>query len=69
MSAVSRDQRLISRLDESVVSGPVSSQARPGHWRAVPYEAEGFSGVMLGCGEATCPARTALPLSQRISMS
>ena len=46
---------LISRLDECVETGPVSPLARPGHWRAVPYQAEGFDGVLLGCGEATCP--------------
>ena len=56
------DTRLISYLDKSVESGPVSPGAAPGHWRAVPYEAEGISGVMLGCGEATAPGPVRLRL-------
>lgn len=57
-----RDEMLISHLDECVDSGATSPIAVPGHWRTVPYEADGFSGVMLGCGEATCPGPVRLAL-------
>jgi hypothetical protein len=52
----------ISQLDERVESGLVSLAAKPGHWRTVPYEAEGFSGVMLACGHGTRPEPVRLRL-------
>lgn len=52
----------ISHLDEAVDSGPVGAVAQPGHWRAIPYKADGFDGVMLGCGETTCPGPVRLRL-------
>ena len=55
MSPASGPETLISHLDQCVAAGPVSRVAQPGHWGAVPYQAEGFDGVLLGCGEATCP--------------
>ena len=55
MSQASLEEVLLSRLDEHVDSGPASPEARPGHWRTVPYQAEGIDGVMLACGEATRP--------------
>ena len=62
MAAQPRGEILISRLGDSVESGPVSAEARPGHWRTVPYEAEGVEGALLGCGEATCPEPVCLRL-------
>jgi len=62
MSQAPLEGVLLSRLDECVDSGPISPVASPGHWRTVPYQAEGFSGVMLGCGEATCPRPACLHL-------
>ena len=56
------DSVLISDLGSRVQSGPTSSVALPRHWRTVPYDADGFSGVMLGCGEATCPQPVQLRL-------
>jgi len=53
---------LISHLDQYVISGPISQMAEPWHWRTVPYQADGFDGVLLGCGEATCPAPVRLRL-------
>jgi len=53
---------VLARLDECVEEGPVSSVAKPGHWHTVSYRAEGFDGVMLGCGEATCPEPVRLRL-------
>lgn len=55
MSA-SHQEILISHLDQHVLSGPVSAVASPGHWRTVTYQSAEFDGVLLGCGEATCPA-------------
>ncbi|MBT3345980.1 MAG: hypothetical protein HN712_14955 [Gemmatimonadetes bacterium] len=57
-----RQELLISHLDDHVLSGPVGAVAQPGHWRAIPYEAEGFDGMMLGCGEATSPGPIRLRL-------
>lgn len=62
MSPSPLQEVLLSRLDECIEEGPVSPVARPGHWRAVPYQADGFDGVLLGCGEATCPAPVRLRL-------
>jgi len=62
MSPAPRQDVLLARLDELAESGPVSTEGRPGHWRAVPYGAEGFEGVMLACGEATHPAPVGLRL-------
>ena len=47
---------LISFLDVRIEEGQAGPVGWPGCWRTVPYEAEGFSGVMLACGEATWPA-------------
>lgn len=53
---------LISHLDQHVLAGPVSTEGQPGHWHTVAYEAAGFVGVLLGCGEATCPGPVHLRL-------
>ena len=53
---------LISHLGRCVESGPVSPVPIPGHWHKVQYEAEGVSGMMLGCGEATFPGPVRLRL-------
>ncbi|MFC1526159.1 hypothetical protein ACFL6X_05035 [Candidatus Latescibacterota bacterium] len=65
MSQALSEEVLVSRLDECIESGPVSPVAKPGHWRSVAYQAAGFDGVMLGCGEATCPA----PIRLRLGVS
>lgn len=62
MSRQHKNAILISHLDECIESGRVSQEGIPGHWRTIPYEAEGFSGVMLGCGETTSPQPVELRL-------
>lgn len=46
---------LFSHLDQYIEAGVASRNAQRGRWHLVAYEAEGFDGVMLGCGELTDP--------------
>ena len=48
---------LFSHLDQYIEAGVASRNAQRGRWHLVAYEAEGFDGVMLGCGELTDPDR------------
>jgi len=55
---------LISDLDKRVETKCIS-QKDPNLWSAIPYQAEGFSGVMLGYGEGTHPVPIPVKLGVR----